>query len=630
MVLREVLRRQFAWHLPLDAGGVWRLHGTGALRDGLVASLVFLPLAFWLAVVPEQWLAARWHGRLLTGGTWFSWAVLLFLFQAEYYFFQEYNSRFNTVAIDYLHYWTEFSATIRENYPLGRLAGFCLAGSAAVMGLARWMAPVRPGAGGLQRAGGIATWMAATAALAGALFGLPITPSRERLLNEIATNGLTSGVTALWTRDLEYAHFFPTLPREEAYARARKLLDTPGAQWSADPFSLQRRIPGDPARPRLNVVLLLEESLGSEFLGVLNEHNGQPPKNSLTPNLDALAQHEGLLFTQLYADGNRTIRGMEAVLASIPPLPGDSILARTRTENCETLAQVLRRDGYSSTFIYPGRGVFDGLGRFALNNGFDRFIEEKDFFKPVFTNTWGHSDEDLYNRVLKEARTAHGSGRPFFISALSVSNHLPFTYPDGRIREPSSRHSRKFAVKYVDYALGRFFEQAKKEPFWKDTIFAVVADHGARVYGSQTVPIHSYEIPLIIAGPAAVSEPRRVEVTGCQLDVAPTILGLIGRPYDTTFYGRDLLAPASSRFALLNHNRSIAIYRDQHLVTLSLGKEINLFTGDPHAAIVPAPELDELGRTMADDATALFQTADELYMGRRYKVTPEHRMAARQ
>ena len=190
-----------------------------------------------------------------------------------------------------------------------------------------------------------------------------------------------------------------------------------------------------------------------------------------------------------------------------------------------------------------------------------------------------------------------------------------------RIPEPSGAHSRKFAVKYVDYALGRFFDMAKKEPFWSDTIVAVVADHGARIYGSQTVPLLSYEIPLLIAGPAAVEKARRIATPGCQLDIAPTLLGIIGRPYDSIFYGRDLLAPAASRFALLNHNRSIAIYREPELVALSLGKVVERFTHRDRGTLDRQPP-DAATWEAARDATALFQTADELYTQRRYTVRP--------
>jgi phosphoglycerol transferase MdoB-like AlkP superfamily enzyme len=621
VILRWLLWRSFAWHLPMERGAVWSFHALGVFGDLVVAAWLFLPGMLWLALVPARWRTTRWHQAIILAAGWLGWTLAIFVFQAEFYFFQEYNSRFNTVAIDYLHYWTEVSANVAEMYPVPRIITICVGGAAVVMLLLFKLTRTRLAAAPNRPWRAAVAWSVATAALTWGALHVDWRGKPERLINELQNNGLMSGAVALWTRDLDYAQFFPTLPREEAYARTRQLLDTPGAVWTRDPFSLQRRIPGDSSKPRLNVVLLMEESLGSEFFGCLNMQNGKLPGRSLTPNLDTIATQQGLLFSNLHADGNRTIRGLEAVLASFPPLPGDSILARTRTQDCETLAQVLRRDGYTSTFIYPGRAIFDGLGHFALGNGFDRMIEEKDFVNPVFTNTWGHCDEDLYDRVLAEARAAHDGGQPFFITALSVTNHQPFTFPDGRISEPSRVHSRKFAVKYVDYALGRFFEQVKREPFWQDTIFAVVADHGARVYGSQTVPILSYEIPLIVTGGTLAGQPRRVETPGCQLDVAPTLLGLIGRPYDTVFYGRDLLAPAADRFALLNHNRSIALYRGSEMVALSLGKVIERFTARDRKTLELQP-LDAATREQANDATALFQTADELYNQHRYSVQP--------
>jgi phosphoglycerol transferase MdoB-like AlkP superfamily enzyme len=545
---------------------------------------------------------------------------LFFLFQAEFYFFEEYTSRFNTVAIDYLHYWTEVSGNISAMYPVKRIIALCLLGATGVtLAVRRW---AWPGAvtGVKTRLAHLGGWLLATGALLAGATQINFQGSSERLLNEIASNGLTGGTVAIFTRDLDYAHFFPTLSREESFVRARKLLDTPGAVWSSDPFSLQRRIPGDPARKKLNVIVLAQESFGSEFWGCLNLQDGKPPHKSLTPKLDAIAEKEGLLFTHLFADGNRTVRGMEAIFASFPPLPGDAILARNKSQNCETLASVLDRDGYSTTFIYPGRGLFDDMEPFMLANGFQRFISGPDFSHPTFSTVWGHCDEDLYDRALEEARAAHQSGQPFFIATMSVSNHQPFVFPKNKVDPKLKGH--KAGARYSDLAVSRFIEQARKEPFWQASIIAIVSADGARVYGSQTVPVLSYEIPLLIVGPAAVQHSQRIDTAGCQLDVAPTILGLIGRPYDSVFYGRDLLTPAAERFALLNHNRSIAIYREPELVALSLGKVVERFTrADRHTLIKQG--LDAATQEAAKDATALFQTADELYRERRYTISRE-------
>ena len=222
-------------------------------------------------------------------------------------------------------------------------------------------------------------------------------------------------------------------------------------------------------------------------------------------------------------------------------------------------------------------------------------------------------------------RELHKKGTPFLTCFMTVSNHLPFTYPEGRIKDKSAMGTRRGAVKYADWALGDFFRRVKKEAYWKDTIFVVVADHGARVIGSQTIPLKSYEIPFVITGPAVVKEPRRIDSPGCQLDVSPTVLGLIGRPYDSIFFGRDLLKEgADSRArAVMHHNRSVAIYRNQRQVVFGLNKSIEYWEGDPHSGqMTRRPEPDEEMLTIQRDGMSLFQAADELYLSRRFNVRP--------
>lgn len=212
------------------------------------------------------------------------------------------------------------------------------------------------------------------------------------------------------------------------------------------------------------------------------------------------------------------------------------------------------------------------------------------------------------------------TGQPFLATALSVSNHKPYTYPAGRISEKPQ--GRDHVVKYSDYALGKFFEMARNEAFWTNTVFAVVADHGARVYGQQSIPIHSYEIPLVILGPAAVKAPARVGELGCSLDVSPTILGLIGRPYQSLFFGRDLLhCKAQQGRALLNHNRDIGMLQSNHMVVLGLMQSVEFYEGDPKQVemrLMSNPS--DAQRELQADATAFFQVADELYTGLKYTL----------
>ncbi|MCX8109474.1 MAG: LTA synthase family protein, partial [Verrucomicrobiae bacterium] len=410
-----------------------------------------------------------------------------------------------------------------------------------------------------------------------------------------------------------------TIPREEAYQRVRRLLSVPGVEFVGPPESLRRRVKGDPTRPRLNVVIIIEESFGSDFWGVLGRQGA-----SCTPEMDRLATEEGILFTNIFASGNRTIRGFEGVLSSFPPLPGDSIVARDMSENVETIARVLRRDGYRTVFIYGGRGIFDRMRAYALDNGYERFIEQKDFKNPTFATMWGVCDEDILGRAHAEFTELARSGQPFLGTVLTVSNHRPYTYPEGRIPEDPRARRRVHAVKYADYALGEFFRAARKSCYWTNTVFVVVADHGARVYGSQSIPIRSYAIPFLIVGPAVVKAPMRIGHLGCSLDVAPTVLGLIGRPYETLFFGRDLLnSPPEEGRVFLHHNRDIGMFAKGRLVVLGLRNTVEYYAGDPQKgefSLLDKP--GELELELERDATAVFQVADELYTQRRFRLDP--------
>ena len=620
-LLRVILFAAFhpAGMPPLSEIG--RTFLTGLQRDFTVALLMTLPLLAWFFLVPERWFPKWWHRAMLGGGLFLFWLIQIFLVAAEYFFFEEFRSRYNTVAVDYLLYPHEVFINIWDTYPVVLVVAICAGLSLTWVLWAFWTFSGM----WMRRVGRIGSFTilggscALFVALASTLSLKSPQVSKDRILNEMANNGALSFFSAFWTRHLDYSAFYKTLPPEEAWQRARKLLAEPGAQFTSEGQSIERKIQGDPARPRLNVVLFLEESLGSEFWGSLGNTNGD-----LTPQMDRLASEQGLLFTNLFASGNRTVRGFEGVLSSFPPLPGDSIVKRDLSDNVETIARVLKRDGYSTLFLYGGRGLFDGMRSFTMNNGYDRFIEQKHFEKPTFSTIWGVCDEDVFKRAIEEFRELNNAGKPFLGTILSVSNHKPYTYPPGRISEDPNQRRRENAVKYSDYSLGLFFAMAKKEAFWTNTVFAVVADHGARVYGSQSVPIHSYEIPLVIAGPAVVKAPRRIGALGGSLDLSPTILGLIGRPYRSLFFGRDLLKendPQSRAF--LNHNRDIALYARERLVVLGLMNRQEYYTGDPKKvdmAPLAAPTADD--SELSRDAMALYQIADILYMGRRYHLDP--------
>jgi phosphoglycerol transferase MdoB-like AlkP superfamily enzyme len=647
--LRFLLFWRFGRHEPLSTDTVISIFLIGFHQDFLVALGMTLPLLFWIWIVPERWFGSWPHRILFVFGLFLFWTVEVFLLFVEYYFFDEFKSRFNTVAVDYLTAPKEVAGNIWESYPVVLIVSLCVVISVVWLVLAlryfrqMWFQPVRARARFAQFiiacvlfAGVWITfnpqftvfadaanrdWSAVldwvTSSVAGTHFSL------NRTLNEIANNGPVSFVNAALTRDLDYSAYYLTMDKDRAYQRVRRLLAQPGADMTGQTNSILRHVAGNSSKPKLNVIILLEESLGSEFWGCLGR------TNTLTPEMDQLAMTDGMLFTNIYASGNRTVRGFEGVLSSFPPLPGDSIVKRDHSDNVETIARVLKRQGYNTIFFYGGRGMFDSMKSYALNNGWDRFLEHNppfndDFPHPTFATIWGVSDEEVFARAIKEFRALNNTGKPFLGTIMSVSNHKPFTYPAGRIPEDPlvPRPTRRKAVKYADWCLGQFFQAAKKEAFWTNTIFVVVADHGARVYGSQSIPIFSYEIPLVILGPAVVKSPSRIGQLGCSLDVAPTVLGLIGRPYDTLFFGRDLLKekPNEGR-VFINHNRDIGVMEHQRMVVLGLQKTEEFYSGDPKVAnMEPLSGPTASDREIETNAIAVYQVADDLYMHDRYRL----------
>ena len=621
-ILRLVLFFAFK-PAALSVTDILRSFLNGFHRDIFAALVETVPLLIWLWIVPERWFPARRHRFLLLGGCFVVLFAQIFLLFVEFFFFEEFKSRFNTVAVDYLIYPQEVFVNIWESYHVGVIVLVCLVLSLGWLLAARklfaqmWDRPFSAKHKFLHLAGAIV--LAAALALPLDLKAAHV--SIDRTLNELANNGPIAFIAAARTRHLDLGAFYKSLPREEAYQRVRRLLAQQNAQFAEDGPTIRRRVAGDPSRPGLNVVIFLEESLGSEFWGCLGR------SKTLTPEMDKLAADEGMLFTNIYACGNRTVRGMEGVLSSFPPLPGDSIVKRDLSGNVETIARVLKRDGYSTVFVYGGRGLFDGMSAFTLRNGYDRFIEHNppfhtDFPHSTFTTAWGVCDEDIFMRAIEEFRVLSAAGKPFFSTVLSVSNHKPYTYPKGKIPEDPDQHKRENAVRYSDYALGQFFRAAKKEPFWTNTIFVVVADHGARVYGKQSIPIHSYEIPLLIAGPAVIKAPIRISRLGCSLDVSPTVLGLLGRPYETMFFGRDLLTmqPEEGR-VFLGHNRDIGMLAHDRLVVLGLMKTDEFYQGNPKVVdmnLLTQPT--DSDRELEKDAIAIYQVADDLYTHQRYRI----------
>jgi phosphoglycerol transferase MdoB-like AlkP superfamily enzyme len=306
------------------------------------------------------------------------------------------------------------------------------------------------------------------------------------------------------------------------------LLGSPDVPTLTEQIATHRR------KRSLNLVIILEESLGATFVESLG---GVP----VTPELEKL-KSQGWWFEQLYATGTRSVRGIEAVISGYAPTPAQAVVKLSLAQkNFFTLASLLGQRGYSTEFIYGGESHFDNMRGFFMGNGFKSVVDQNDFHAPLFKASWGVSDEDLLNKAHEQLSAHHASGKPFFTLVFSSSNHSPFEFPDGRISlYDKEKGTENNAVKYADYAVGQFFEKARASKYWQDTIFLIVADHDIRVRGGSLVPIKNFHIPGLILG--ADIEPRRIKTVASQIDLPTTLLSLMGVNAKHPMIGRDLSA----------------------------------------------------------------------------------------
>ncbi len=353
----------------------------------------------------------------------------------------------------------------------------------------------------------------------------PVNPStvvfsRDPLANSFALNSSYTALYALYELNKEEKRFaYRSVDRKSAVRAAQLHALLPAEQFTDPDSTLHRQSANrDSARP-LNVVIILEESLGAEFVGSLG---GLP----LTPEIDAL-RNDGIWFERLYATGVRSVRGIEAVVTGFPPTTSRSVVKLPRSQrDFFTLAELLEQQGYDTSFLYGGEPQFDNMARFFANNGFQSIIGRHDFTGEVFDAAWGVADEDLF-RLAHERFAAQPPDRPFFSLVFTTSNHSPWDFPAGRIElyeEPAA--TRHNAVKYADYAVGEFIRNARRSEYWDNTVFLIIADHCSRVYGAELVPIERFRVPALILGGSI--EPATITRVASQMDMIPTLLSLIG------------------------------------------------------------------------------------------------------
>lgn len=600
----------------------WRLFPIGLRIDLILISyLSFIP-AVLLFLLPDK--VAKYTSRFLTI------YFVLFLFLIFFMeivspdFIDQYDTRPNKLFLEYLIYPQEVASMLLKGRIWTVIVVLVLSGVALYFGFKKGfeLFKTRPAEYKYRL---LLFPLIAFFLFWGARGSLtskrPINPSSAMFSNDQLTNclALNSTYTLFYAayglkNEVDAGKMYGKMDSEEAIARVKKYMDVPDSDFTDVNLPLMHTQMPDTLLDRpYNLVIFLQESLGAEFVGALG---GMP----LTPELDKLSE-EGLLFSRLYSTGTRSVRGIEAVTTGFLPSPSESVvkLSGAQTEFF-TLGALLKQAGYNTSFIYGGMANFDNMASFFNGNGFDNIIDEvvldKDDTRYAFKGTWGYSDEDLVTKANDYFKSL--GDKPFFSLMFSSSNHDPFEFPDGRIKlYEQPKNTVHNAIKYADFSIGKFFELAKKEDYFKNTVFVVIADHNTRTYGKNLIPMHKFRIPALIVGPD-VPHGVKYDKLSSQIDIPPTLLSMIGMKVETPMAGRNILQLSDSvpGRAIMQFHDINAFRVENKVVIMQPGKEPLQFEIKNDTTLVPVA----LDPELAKDALGHVIAADYMYKEKKYRL----------
>lgn len=535
---------------------------------------------------------------------------------SEFFFWNEFGVRYNFIAVDYLVYTNEVIKNIMESYPVVPLfTGVGLITAFITYKIVKRSKPFLENLPSFtDKLKNIGLYVAL---FAGALFMIPALAKQETssniFANELQANGLYRFYLAFMNSELDYDKFYKTLPENEAFALLKNQIS--GIQNN----STERQIISKVKEIKRNVVLITIESLSDDFMKAYgNEKN-------ITPFLDSLAT-QSTLFTNLYAVGNRTIRGLEAVTLCLPPTAGESVVKRKDNKNKFSTGNIFAQKGYSVKFIYGGDAYFDNMEDFFSGNGYD--IVDKKTLKPEeinFANVWGVCDEDMAKIAIQTMNNDAKSGKLFFNHWMTVSNHRPFTYPAGKIDIPNDAKSRDGGVKYTDYALKQFFKMAQKQSWYSNTVFVILADHCASSAGKTQLPMDKYRIPAMIFEPGQTGSINPVLMS--QIDIMPTLLGRLNFSYKSKFYGQDVNSRDYKPRALIATYQDLGLIKDNVLTIISPKQKAKQFelilqpNNLPKEFQIMYEEkpMEKLNQNLVNETVSYYQTASFILKNKKYQ-----------
>ena len=567
------------WERVIAAVDLPQFFIQGLRADFIIMGMLIAPLALLMPLLANKFSWPLWKKLV-----WF-WSVaiivlIVFMEAATPAFIMQYDLRPNRLFVEYLKYPKEVFSTLWEGFRLPLVLGVSLtilAGWLISKVLQKWLSQYRLDWPVWKL---WLTWpilvLLLVVMIRSTLAHRPANPAifaitSDAMVNSLIINSSWSVYFAIYNmqHEAEAGEVYGTLTDDEIMAEMDQNYPWLNSDPDAPFPTLNKREASVKRDKPLNLVIILEESMGATFVESLGgEH-------AVTPELEKL-KDKGWWFEQLYATGTRSVRGIEATVSGFLPTPARSVVKLSLSQqNFFTIADLLNQKGYFTEFIYGGESHFDNMATFFIGNGFESVIDQDNYENPVFEGSWGVSDEDLFNKAHNRISEMHQKGQPYFSLVFTSSNHSPYEFPDGRIDlHVPEKQTDLNAVKYADYALGAFFDKAMQNDYWQDTLFLVIADHDLNVYGDALVPIERFQIPGLILG--ADIKPKRIKTVASQIDMAPTLLSLMGISAETPMIGRDLSRPEEHQSpgrALMQFANYFALMQGEKVTVLRPQKE---------------------------------------------------------
>eukprot|EP01114_Cavostelium_apophysatum_P010772 TRINITY_DN2488_c0_g1_i1.p2 TRINITY_DN2488_c0_g1~~TRINITY_DN2488_c0_g1_i1.p2 ORF type:complete len:685 (-),score=102.98 TRINITY_DN2488_c0_g1_i1:574-2628(-) len=596
--------------------------------QGVRADLILLGYFLVLPLLLAPLLAHRSSSkawRVLTVA-WATIALVFIVFMevSSPQFIMQYDARPNRLFVEYLNYPQEVFATLWNGFRTALLLGI-----GCTLALAVLLFRLLQGA-----STGMRMWPARRLLLLWPVLCLvvfmqvrsttghrPANPAFFALTGDAMVNSLiiNSGWSVLdaigsMRKEAKSSEIYGDIPRARVFEQVKAAPWLQDARFDNPELPTLHRQQAAVTRERpLNLVIVLQESLGATFVESLG---GLP----VTPELEKL-KNEGWWFEQLYATGTRSVRGIEAVVAGYAPTPARSVVKLSLAQqNFYTLAAGLGQQGYHTEFVYGGEAHFDNMRSFFTGNGFQKVVDIKEM-RPSFVGSWGASDEDLFDKSLERLKHLHDQKKPFFSLIFTSSNHEPFEFPDGKIAlHDPAKQTVNNAVKYADYALGKFIRAARQQDYWKDTVFLIVADHDNRVYGNALVPIKKFHIPGLILG--ADIQPKRIHPIASQVDLGPTLLSLLGVSSTHPMIGRDFAKDSTTPGrALIQFDNYFAWLEGSRATILRPGQAPLLGRYDAASGVLD-PNAGIPSQAQVEQAMAHVMLPSLLYREQRYRLAP--------